>query len=138
MAALPVLLRTVLKADMPDDDWSASQVAPSTTITANIAGSSKVGCFYIARDAAGAVVNPSGNCDLQPVRVRLTQPLKGAAAVTVISAGAADTGVVSGQDLTYDDIANTAGFTMRVADDGSSLDSDVVSIDIYWNTITNA
>lgn len=138
MAALPVLLRTVLKSSMPDDDWSATQVAPSQTITADITGSAKVGCFYIARKADGTVADPSGSCDLQPVKVRQTQPLKGAAAVTVITSGAADTGVVSGQDLTYDDLANTAGFTLRVADDGSNLDAAVVSIDIYWNTITNA
>lgn len=135
MAALPVLLRTVLKADMPDDDWSATQVAPSTTITADIFGSAKIGCFYIARNATGTVVNPSGSCDLQPVKVSQTQPLNGQAAATVISAGAADAGVASGQALVYDDLGNTQGFTLRVADDGASLDAAVHHIDIYWNTI---
>src|SRR6185503_7273323 len=133
MAAFPVLLRTVLVADMPDADWAATQVAPAAGITADVTGSAKVGCFYVARDAAGAVVDPSGSVDLQPVRVRLTQSLKGAAAVTVVSAGATDAAVVSGQDLTYDDLGNTAGFTIRIT--AEALAGTVASIDIYWNTI---
>ena len=133
MAAVPTLLRRVLVAAMPDADWSASQVAPTTGLISTD-GIEIVGCFYVARDAAGAVVNPSWNCDLQPILVAVENPLPGHVAETLVRAGAADTGVVAGQALTYGDLGGASQFTLRVAS-GAALAGGVVMIDIYWNVI---
>lgn len=118
---------------MPDDDWSSTNEAPPTAICADITGSNKLGCSYLCRDAAGEVVASDGSCNLQPVLVDATNALKGAAPITLVRAGAADTGVVSGQALTYDDVGNSSRFTLRVA--AEALGAGVDRIEIYWNTI---
>lgn len=134
MSAVPILLRRVLKVDLPEDDWAASQVAPDVPLVST-EGVKKIGCFYVARTATDAVANPSGTCDLQPLLVATGIPLAGHAPEVFTWAGATDTGVASGDGLTYDDLAQSSQFTLRVADDGSSLDAAVVALDIYWYAI---
>ena len=87
-------------------------------------------------DAAGAVVNPSGTADIQPVTVATSAaiPNKGVASTTIVTGGAPDTGVAGGIGLTY----STQGaplFTARVASNGAGLGGTVDRIDIYWHAI---
>ncbi len=136
MATSPTFFRTVLVASMPETDWASAQTSPGAANLVNVAGSANVGVMFKARDAAGAVVNPPGTVDLQPITVATSSavPSKGKAAETIVKGGAIDADVAGGIGLTYS--TQGAGlFTVRVSDDGANLGGGVVSIDLYWNAI---
>ena len=136
MATTPTFLRTVLVGAMPDTDWPAAQTSPGAGNLATVTGSATVGVTFVAYTSAGAVVNPSGTVDIQPVTVATSAaiPNKGVASTTIVTGGAADTGVAGGIGLTY----STQGaplFTARVASNGAGLGGTVDRIDIYWHAI---
>lgn len=136
MALTPTLLRTVLVGAMPDTDWPSAQTSPGAANLVGVTGARTVGVVFIARTAAGAVVNPSGTVDLQPVIVATSNPIpaKGVASTTIVTGGATDDNVAGGIGLTYP-TQGASLFTVRVADNGSNLGGTVASIDIYWHVI---
>lgn len=136
MATTPTLLRTVLVSAMPDTDWPSAQTSPGAANLVDVTTARTVGVVYVALDNAGAVVNPSGTIDIQPVTVAASAaiPNKGVASTTIVTGGASDTGVAGGIGLTY----STRGdplFTARVASNGAGLGGTVDRIDIYWHAI---
>lgn len=136
MATTPTFLRTVLVSAMPDTDWPSAQTSPGAANLADVTGTATVGVMFKARNAAGAVVNPPGTVDLQPVTVATSNavPAKGKAAETIVTGGAVDDNVAGGIGKTY--ATNGAPlFTVRVADNGANLGGTVASIDIYWHSI---
>ena len=125
MATTPTLLRTVLVSAMPDTNWPSTQTSPGAANLVDVTTARTVG-----------VVNPSGTVDIQPVTVATSAaiPNKGVASTTIVTGGAADTGVAGGIGLTY----STQGaplFTARVASNGAGLGGTVDRIDIYWHAI---
>ena len=136
MATTPTFLRTVLVGAMPDTDWPAAQTSPGAGNLAAVTGSATVGVMFVAYTSAGAVVNPSGTVDLQPVTVATSNavPSKGKASITLVTGGAVNDNVAAGIGLEY----STRGaslFTVRVADNGANLGGTVARIDLYWHTI---
>jgi hypothetical protein len=129
MAVLPTLLRRVQKADMPDADWAATQVAPSASICANVQGVQRMGVMFVAY--AGAVVS-TGTVDLQLVDVATTTPDATGATKTLVKASPVDSTVGVGAGLEYD-VSASRLVTIRVA--AESLAVAVTHIDIYWNAL---
>lgn len=125
MAANPLLLRRVAKADMPDPDWAASQVVPSASICIDVAIVKEISVEFVAFNVADEVVNPSGTISLQPIKVAKT--IVGGR--TLVSEGATDMGVNQGDDMRYN-VSLVKTFTLRVA--AHALSASVSYIDIYW------
>lgn len=132
MATQPTLLRTVLVANMPDPDWAATQVAPSASICAALQGDMRIGAVFVAYDAAGAVVNPSGTIDVALVDVASTVVVGGIASKTLVKTSPVDTSISAGAGLAYD-TAGSRLVTLRVA--AESLGGTVDKIEIYWNSL---
>lgn len=136
MATTPTLLRTVLVSAMPDTDWPSAQTSPGAANLVDVTTARTVGVVFVALDNAGAVVNPSGTVDIQPVTVATSTaiPNKGVASTTIVTGGASDTGVAGGIGLTYS-MQGAPLFTARVASNGAGLGGTVDRIDIYWHAI---
>lgn len=132
MATQPTLLRTVLVANMPDPDWAATQVAPAASICAALRGDVRIGAVFVAYDAAGSVVNPSGTVDLALVDVASTVAVGGIPSKTLVMTSPVDTAVPAGAGLAYDTAGSTR-VTLRVAATG--LEISVAKIEIYWNSL---
>lgn len=132
MAEQPRLLRTVRVADMPDADWAATQVAPDVSICADVRTCALFGAVFIAYDANGAIVNPSGNIDVALIDVASTSPPKGLAAKTIVKTMAVDSAVVAGAGLKYD-VSGSRSVTLRVT--AQNLASDVSYIEIWWTNM---
>lgn len=132
MAEQPRLLRTVRVADMPDADWAATQVAPDASICADVRTCATFGAVYIAYDATGTVVNPSGNIDVALVDVATTSPPKGLAAKTIVKTTPVDSAVVAGAGLQYD-VSGSRLVTLRVT--AEALDAAVSYIEIWWTNM---
>ena len=132
MATQPTLLRTVLVADMPDPDWAATQVAPAASICATLQGDVRIGATFVAYDAAGAVVDPSGTVDLALVDVASTVAVGGIPSKSLVKTSPVDAGVSAGAGLAYD-TAGSSRVTLRVA--ASGLEINVSKIEIYWNSL---
>ena len=136
MATTPTLLRTVLVGAMPDTDWPSAQTSPGAANLADVTGTRSVAVVFLARDAVGAIVNPSGTIDLQPITVATSNavPSKGVASTTIITGGAVDDNVAAGIGLEYS-TQGAALFTVRVADNGANLGGTVASVDIFYSEI---
>lgn len=132
MATQPTLLRTVLVANMPDPDWAATQVAPAASICAALQGDVRIGAVFVAYDAAGAVVNPSGTVDLALVDVASTVAVGGIPSKTLVKTTPVDSAIPAGAGLAYD-VAGSSRVTLRVA--AKTLGGTVTKIEIYWNSL---
>ena len=137
MATTPTLLRTVLVSAMPDTDWPSAQTSPGAANLVDVTGTATVGIMFRALTSAGAIVNPPGTVDLQPVTVATSNavPSKGVASATIITGGAVSDNVTGGIGVTYATRGDSL-FTVRVADNGANLGGTVARIDIYWHSIS--
>ena len=132
MAELPSLLRRVDVAAMPDADWAGTQTTPAPAICVDVRAVKRLGVVFVAYDAAGAVVSPSGTMDVALVDVAATVPPAGKASTIVIKTTPVDAAVVGGAGLEYD-VAGSRLVTMRIAAD--ALDANVAYVDIWWNCL---
>ena len=132
MAELPTLLRTVQVASMPDTDWAAAQTAPAASICVDVSAVSRLGAFYVAYDAAGAVVNPSGTASIALVDVASTVPKGGIPSKVVVKTTPLDLLVASGAGLEYD-VSGCRLVTIRIA--ASALAVGVSYVEIFTNAI---
>lgn len=132
MAELPILLRRVAVADMPDDDWAATQVAPDASICADVSTVRRLGAVIIARDAAGAVASPSGTVNVALVDVAASVALGGLPSRTVVKTTPVDTIIPAGMGLEYN-VQGSRLVTIRV--DAHALDAGVATIEIWWNCL---
>lgn len=130
MSELPTLFRTVLKANMPDADWAATQVAPAASICINVANVNRIGVMFVARTALHAV--SSGNVDLQLVDVATSVAVPAQASRTIVKAAPADSAVETGDALEYD-VTGSRLVTIRVA--AQALDAGCTYIELYWNAL---
>lgn len=117
---------------MPDADWAATQVAPAASICADVSTVKRLGAVFVAYDAAGAIVNPSGNMGLALVDVAATVPKGGVASKTLVKTTPVDASVVAGAGLEYD-VGGCRLVTIRVA--AEALDPVVDRVEIYWNAL---
>ncbi len=132
MAQLPPLLRTVLVGDMPDADWAATQVAPAASICVDVSPVSLLGAFFLAYDASGVLVNPSGNIDVALVDVASTVPKGGVASKVVVKTTPIDSAVVAGAGLQYD-VSGSCLVTLRI--NAEALAGTVAYVEIYTNAL---
>jgi hypothetical protein len=126
----PTLFRTVLKANMPDADWAATQVAPAASICINVANVNRIGVVMVARDALGAV--STGNVDLQLVDVANSIAIQSQASRTIVKSAPVDAAVETGDALEYD-VSGSSLVTIRVA--AQALAVACTYIELYWNAL---
>jgi hypothetical protein len=119
---------------MPDADWAATQVAPDASICADVSQSTRIGAVFVAYDAAGDVVTPSGTMNLALIDVAETVPQlrRGISAKTLVKTSPIDSNVSAGAGLAYD-VAGSRLVTLRIA--AKSLGGDVAYVEIYWNDL---
>jgi hypothetical protein len=119
---------------MPDADWAATQVAPDASICADVSQSKRIGAVFVAYDAAGDVVTPSGTMNIALIDVAETeaQLRRGIPAKTIVKTSPIDSNVDAGDGLAYD-VAGSRLVTLRIA--AKSLGVSVTHVEIYWNDL---
>jgi hypothetical protein len=90
------------------------------------------GAFFLAYDASGVIVNPSGNIDVALVDVASTVRVGGIASKVVVRTTPIDSAVVAGAGLQYD-VSGSRLVTLRI--NAEALAGTVAYVEIYTNAL---